>query len=109
MEAPKIFIGGSEHELPPVSFAAVKRMMPIMASVHTAQSDMDVRDASVAMLAIIVGVDADKLANDITYLETTAMLQAWPDVMRWVGFVLPETPASGEAQATSSPPSASTI
>jgi hypothetical protein len=106
MDAPFVTVCGTKMVLPMISFAMVKRVAPILDALHADTSTIEIVGHVLDALAVFLGIDADKLKEDVWYSETQALLLAWPAVLEWAGLV---PPAPGEAAATGSQPSASTI
>lgn len=106
MEAPILVIGGQPYVLPPIVFGMVKRAGPIIASMPDLPNDMLIREAMLGVVAIFLGMPSFELQEQVTYVEVTALLGQWADILDWVGLV---RAVPGEAPAASSQPIASTI
>jgi hypothetical protein len=108
MSAPILVIGGVATPLPPITFSMVRAIIPTLTSMRKEDSDIDAMGKMVAILAVFLGATAEQLEQSATYVELIKIMRdQWADVMRWTGLVPADAP--GEATATSSPPSASTI
>ncbi len=105
MTAPIILIGGEAVELKPVSFAVVRKIAPLLEQMQTVGSEVEMRGMMIGILAPILGRTSDDLEATMTWIEAGTLAFRFGDILSFAGLVQ----RTGEALATSSPPSASTI
>ena len=97
MDAPTLIIGGAPATLAPVTFAAVKALVPIFGRMSGPKNALEMRDTMVEALAVLLGETADAITGRIVFREFDAIDAQWPAIMEWIGLVAPKP---GEATAT---------
>ena len=108
MNPPVLLLYGASLTMPAISFAAVRRVAPLLdqmaaLSPEAATRGWEVRSLMLQATAIFAGRDPAKAEEEISFVEAAGISERWGDILAWAGLV----PASGEAPATSSPTSVS--
>lgn len=98
MKPPILTIGGQEVELAPVTFAALKKLAPLISNWITPGTLVEQGEKVVAILSVLLDEPEAAITERIIFREIGAMEPLWSSVMEWIGLVAPK---SGEAPATS--------
>ncbi len=108
MNPPALALYGATVTLPAISFAAVRRVAPLLDQMATlapeaASRGWEVRSLMLQAVAIFAGRDPAQAEEELSFVEAAGISERWGDILAWAGLV----PASGEAPAASSPMSVS--
>ena len=108
-DAVSVLIGGEQRPLPPLTFARLKRIWPLIERGREVLGRIERVDLSLGVIAALLGnVTADDLAEQLLPAEMDGVIGAVPDILIAGGLISREPPTPGEAMAAGSTQDAST-
>lgn len=98
-----VTIGGKAYTLPPLTFAQLKRVTPLMAEAQLDTPPQRLTEIAIGVLAMLIGeLSAAVIEEALLVSEIDGLFASYTDFLRANGLIPPKAPIPGEASATGS-------